>query len=258
MITYESIEVSLKGLVATIQFRRDEVLNAFNAQLRADLKAAIDWVNANDSVRVVVLTGGARAFGAGADLSEPPPQLVQQQLDEEYKPVLLAITQSPKVFIAAVNGAAAGISSAFVMACDLAVMGEKAYIYQAFVAIGLIPDGGATWHLLNELGRKRAFELIADGEKLPANRCLDLGLCNRVVADDDVLSEAQAWAASLSQKAPLALRYAKEALSKGSELNLGDAISYEAKLQNLCVASDDAKEGITAFLEKRAPDFKGS
>jgi 2-(1,2-epoxy-1,2-dihydrophenyl)acetyl-CoA isomerase len=258
MNTYQSIEVSQEGHVATITFKRDEVLNAFNKQLRADVKAAVDWANAEDSVRVVVLTGGPRAFGAGADLSEKPPLLVQQQLDEEYKPVLLAITQSPKVFIAAVNGAAAGISSAFVMACDLAVMGEKSYIYQAFVAIGLIPDGGATWHLLNELGRKRAFELIADGEKLPAKRCLDLGLCNRVVADDAVLAEAQQWAASLAQKAPLALRYAKEALTKGSELNLGDAISYEAKLQNLCVASDDAKEGITAFMEKRAPDFKGS
>lgn len=257
MSEFETISLEQQGYVATVTFQRPQVLNAFNKQMRAELLTVVHRLNADSSVRVVVLTGGPKAFGAGADLADEQPKLVQIQLDEEYKPILLAITQSSKVYIAAVNGAAAGISSAFMMACDLAVMGESAYMYQAFVAIGLIPDGGATWHLLNELGRKRAFELIADGEKLSAARCLEFGLCNRVVEDAAVLGNALDWADSLAAKAPLALRFAKEALSKGAELSLGDAISYEAKLQNMCMISDDAQEGVSAFLQKRKPNFNG-
>ena len=139
----------------------------------------------------------------------------------------------------------------------LALSADDAYIYQAFVAIGLIPDGGVTWHLVRQLGRKRAFEMIAECEKMSAARCVELGLANRVVPAAQLLEETLRWAHTLAQKAPLALRYAKEALARATQLDLADTISCEARLQNLTVTSDDAKEGVTAFFEKRKPVFKG-
>ena len=135
----------------------------------------------------------------------------------------MAISEAPKPFISAVNGAAAGIGSSFAMACDLTVMADNAYIYQAFMAIALVPDGGATWHLVRQLGRKRAFEVIVEGEKMSAARCLELGL----------------------------------ALNKAMQLDLADTISYEAKLQNITFISEDTREGVQAFFEKRPPVFKG-
>ena len=159
--------------------------------------------------------------------------------------------------ISAVNGAAAGIGSSFAMACDLTVMADNAYIYQAFMAIALVPDGGATWHLVRQLGRKRAFEVIVEGEKMSAARCLELGLANRVVPAERLLEETLAWARAIAKKAPLALRYSKEALNRAMQLDLADTISDEAKLQNITCISEDTREGVQAFFEKRPPVFKG-
>jgi len=240
-----------------LRLNRPEVLNTFDARLRSDLRAAAERANADAGVQAVVLSGEGRAFSAGADLAEGLPPLVQRVLDEEYKPALLAIAGSPKPWIAAVNGAAAGIGASFAMACDLVVMAANAYFYQAFMAIGLVPDGGATFHLVRQLGPKRAFEMIVDGEKMGAERCVALGLANRVVPDDEVVAEALRWASSLARKAPLALRYSKEALREAQARDLAEMISYEAKLQNLTLMSEDAREGVTAFLEKRPPVFRG-
>jgi 2-(1,2-epoxy-1,2-dihydrophenyl)acetyl-CoA isomerase len=218
-------------------------------------------VNDDETVRVVVLTGAGRGFGAGADLAETPfddpAWRVDDQLNLEYKPLLLEIHAAPKPWISAVHGPAAGISSAFAMVCDLTVMAENAYLYQAFGAIGLVPDGGATWHLVRTLGRKRAYEVIATGEKLSAEKCLEWGLCNRVVPDDELLPFTLAWARQLADRAPLSLRYAKEAVAAACEDDLGEVISREAELQRICIASEDGAEGTAAFLEKRAPVWKG-
>ena len=170
----------------------------------------------------------------------------------------MAISEAPKPWISAVNGAAASIGSAFAMACDLTSMADNAYLYQAFSAIGLIPDGGATWHLAHTVGRKKAFELIAFGEKLSATDCLKLGLCNKVVTKDTLLPEAKKMAQLLATKAPLALRYTKEALSNAMNASLANTISDEARLQEICANSDDAKEGASAFLEKRPAHFTGA
>jgi 2-(1,2-epoxy-1,2-dihydrophenyl)acetyl-CoA isomerase len=143
------------------------------------------------------------------------------------------------------------------MACDLSVMADSAYIYQAFAAISLVPDGGATWHLAHLLGRKRAYEFIATGEKVSAGKCLDLGLCNRVVPADTLMPETLAWAAELADKAPLALQHAKAAVNFAMDSSLADTIDREADLQHLCVHSEDAKEGVRAFREKRPARFKG-
>ncbi len=259
MANYETVTVARHDQVALVTLNRPDSLNAFNAALRSDLLQAVQEVNADDSIRVVVLAGAGRAFCAGADLSEVSGADfdVERQLNTEYKPVLMAITDAPKPWISAVNGAAAGVGSSFAMVCDLTVMAENAYIYQAFAAISLVPDGGATWHLARTLGRKRAYELIVSGEKLPAARCRELGLCNRVVPAESLLEDALQWARELAGKAPLALRHAKAALNFAIEHSVDDCISEEARLQAICIASADASEGVAAFVEKRAPVWRG-
>ena len=259
MSEYATVKVERKGPVAVVRFNRPDSLNAIDAGIRADLFAAINEVNNDDSIRIVILTGAGRAFCAGADLSEKQPDdfNVEDMINQEYKPLLMAITEAPKPWISAVNGAAAGIGSSFAMNCDLTVMADNAYLYQAFAAISLIPDGGATWHLARTVGRKKAYELIALGEKLQADQCLELGLCNRVVPADRLMDEAMSLAHELVAKAPLSLRYAKQSLNSAMTESVGDTISNEARLQSLCMNSEDAVEGAIAFMQKRAPAFKG-
>ncbi len=259
MASYETVTVTRHDKVALVTLNRPDSLNAFNAALRRDLLQAVREVNEDTGIRAVVLAGAGRAFCAGADLAEVTGDDfdVEKQLNTEYKPALMAITEAPKPWISAVNGAAAGVGSSFAMVCDLTVMAENAYIYQAFAAISLVPDGGATWHLVRTLGRKRAYELIVSGEKLAAERCRELGLCNRVVAADSLLDEALQWAQELAGKAPLALRHAKAALNFAIEHDVADTITEEARLQAICIASADAREGVAAFTEKRAPQWQG-
>jgi 2-(1,2-epoxy-1,2-dihydrophenyl)acetyl-CoA isomerase len=256
---YENVIVERHGQVAVVTLNRPDSLNAFNSAMLTDLLPAIAEVNDDENIRVGILTGMGRAFSAGADLNEDmgPGFLVEDQLNGQYKPILMSLTNAPQPWMSAVNGPAAGVGSAFAMVCDLSVMAQDAYIYQAFTAIGLVPDGGATWHLVHTLGRKRAYELIVSGEKLRAQKCLELGLCNRVVAPEALLESALEWAQELTAKAPLSLRYAKQALNSAMEESLADTISSEAKLQHLCITSEDSREGVAAFTQKRAPQWKG-
>lgn len=260
---YSAILIERQGAVARLLLNRPDSLNAFNSTLRRELLQAVSALNADDSLRVVVLAGAGRAFCAGADLSEGLRDgggsglATEHMLNSEYKPSVMGIAESPKLWIAEVQGAAAGIGSAYAMACDLMVMGEEGYLYQAFGSIGLIPDGGATWQLLRAVGRKRAMEIIVGGEKLYAARCLELGLCNRVVSTDSLTADTMAWAQALAEKAPLAVRYSKLALAKADSLSLEEAISAEATMQHILIDSDDSREGVTAFFEKRAPKFSG-
>jgi 2-(1,2-epoxy-1,2-dihydrophenyl)acetyl-CoA isomerase len=263
MSDYETVLIEREGRVARVSFNRPEKLNSFNGTLRREFLRAAQEVNADNDVWVVVLTGAGRAFGAGADLSdtsEPAPngaEGVEDQLNAEYKPGVLAIHHARKPWIAAVNGPCAGISYSYAMACDLMVMAESSYLFQPFVGIGLVPDGGATWLLPSLVGAKRASELMAFGEKLGAEKAVEWGLANRILPDDDFAGHAMSFAQELAGRSPMALRYAKEALAFAATHNLSDAISKEAALQPLCIGSDDAKEAIKAFFEKRQPNWQG-
>ncbi len=261
MSNYETVLVERHGSVAVVSLNRPDKLNSFDRALRRELLLAVREVNEDDSVRVVILTGAGRAFSAGADLADIPEDKthfrVEDQLNGEYKPALMEIYEAPKPWISAINGACAGIGSAFGMVCDLTVMADDAYIYQAFAAISLVPDGGATWHLVRTLGRKRAYEVIVTGEKIRADKCLQWGLCNRVVPADKLLEETLAWADEIAGKAPLSLRYTKQALNAAMEDSVSDTISAEAKLQHTCITSEDAQEGVVAFMQKRSPVWKG-
>ena len=263
MSDYETILLERDGRVARISFNRPEKLNSFNGQLRREFYRAAQAVNADEDIWVVVLTGAGRAFGAGADLSdreEPLPkggEGVEDILNAEYKPGVLAIHHARKPWIAAINGPCAGISYSYAMACDLVVMAESSYLYQPFVGIGLVPDGGSTWLLPSLVGAKRAYELMALGEKVSAEKAVDWGLANRLFPDEQFAEDAMAFAHQLAERSPLGLRYTKEAVSFAATHTLADTISKEAALQSFCIASADSKDAVLAFFEKRKPNWQG-
>lgn len=260
---YEAVTIERDGAVARLVMNRPDALNAFNTALRRDMMAAVRELNADSDLRVVILAGAGRAFSAGADLAEGfggdsgGGVVTELMLNEEYKPSIVGISESPKLWIAEVQGAAAGVGSAFAMACDFMVMAEEGYLYQAFAAIGLIPDGGATWQLLRAVGRKRALEIILGGERIYGPRCLELGLCNRVTSAEALQEETRAWAETLAGKAPLAVEYSKRALNIADSATLAEMISREATMQHILIDSEDCREGVTAFFEKRPATFRG-
>jgi 2-(1,2-epoxy-1,2-dihydrophenyl)acetyl-CoA isomerase len=259
---YDTLSIEREGRVARLAFDRPEKLNTFNARMRQEFVLAARELNADDDVWVVLLSGNGRAFGAGADLSENEGTMgggeaVEDQLNFEFKPGVLAIRHARKPWVAAIHGACAGISYSYAMACDLVVMAEGSFLYQPFAAIGLVPDGGATWLLPQLVGSKRAYELMAFGEKLPAEKAVDWGLANCVLPADDFAAAAMNYAQTLAAKSPLAMRYTKEAIAYAETHTLAESISQEAALQRLCIDSDDAKGAVRAFLEKRAPVWRG-
>ena len=169
----------------------------------------------------------------------------------------MAISESPKPCIAQVHGSAAGIGAALALVCDLVIMSEDAYMYLAFAAIGLVPDGGLNWLLFNALGPRRAFEIITEGKKIPASECLPLGMCNEVVPAEELDSAVLNRAAKLSSGAPLAQAAVKKLLRQMSELSYSQAINAEAELQQALAESEDCRNAVAAFFKKEKPVFKG-
>lgn len=251
-----------RGAVALITLNRPEALNAFDAALRLQLAAALQHAVADAGVRTLVLTGAGRAFSAGADLKamgagKADGDEVRRQLEEEYGAGIRAIIEGPKPVIAAVEGLVAGIGCAFVLASDLVVMAEDSYFTLPFHNIGLVPDGGINWLLERQLGARRAFEFAADCTRVPAQRCQELGLANRVVAKGTAVESALQWAARLAQRAPLALQHTKRLLREAGGLSFAQSYRSEVAAQSQCIDSQDFREGVAAFLAKREPRFSG-
>ncbi len=263
MSTWETVDYATEGAVATISIDRDEVMNAFNRQLRVDLLAAFGQAVDDPEIRVIVFTGAGRGFSAGADLKdamsarETGNQRIEEQLQREYRPVLEIIGRSEKPVIASINGAAAGIGLSFALMCDLAIMSDKAFLLAPFASIALVPDGGATWLLAKQIGYKRAFQACVEAERIPADKCLEWGLVNKVVAADELREATAAWAASLAKRAPLSVAATKRAMRHAMAGSWGSTFDVEASLQDALILSDDNTEGVTAFFEKREPEFKG-
>ena len=253
---------SVNGHVATISLNRPKAMNASSRQLRAELKTSMDAAEADANIRVVILTGEGRGFSAGADLTESFVEdhpTVTDHILKDHKPLIDAIGSSEKTYLAALHGATAGVSIAYALNCDLIMMAEGGFIYSPFAAISLVPDGGVSWFLVKALGYRRAYEVGVEGQRLTSAECLAAGLVNRVVSDADLREEAAKWAEHLSNDvAPLSLKHAKQAMRAALSGSLSDVQLKEAELQHLCISSNDAAEGVAAFMQKRKPEFKGN
>ena len=243
--------------VAVITLHRPEAMNAFNTELRADLAAALDKAHNDDSVRVVVLTGEGRTFSAGADLKAGIDKDVSEILQVEYRPVQEAIANIPKPVIAAIPGSAAGIGLSVALQCDLLIMADNAFMLSPFTTISLVPDGGMNWMLVRQLGYRRAFQLSIESERIGAARCVELGLANKAVPAEELSSAALEWAKALARRAPLSVAATKKAMRYAADHDWSSSYDLEAELQGTLLDSEDNREGIQAFLEKRAPKFTG-
>lgn len=259
MSNYKEIKLEISNGVAVLTLNRPAALNSFNQGMRQEILTAIPALEANDDVRIVILTGEGRAFSAGADLSEGMPGFDRftEQCKVEYKPWLQAIHDSEKIYIAAVKGACAGIGSAVALNCDLVTMSEDAYFYQAFAAIGLMPDGGATKLFLDKLGYFRAFEMVVSAGKMHAEEALKHGLTNKVFSNDELLNKTIAWAEELAKGSPLSQKAVKKLMRRASLMTYGEVIDAEAEMQSDLIESEDGRNAPVAFMNKEPIVFKG-
>jgi len=242
---------------ALVRLNRPQQLNALNGQVMDELCRALEELDRDEGVRAIVVTGNERAFAAGADIGEMATATPVDMLRSNRIGQWDRVRRISKPVIAAVNGWALGGGCELAMTLDLIIAGEGARFGQPEINIGVIPGAGGTQRLTRAIGKSRAMEMILTGEPMGAKEARDRGLAARVVPDELVVEDALTLAAQIATKSPIALRLAKEAVNASYEMGLTDALAHERRLFYLLFASEDQKEGMAAFLEKRAPDFTG-
>ncbi|MFC1944928.1 enoyl-CoA hydratase/isomerase family protein [Chloroflexota bacterium] len=245
--------------IATVTFNRPEALNAMNTDMCLDIVAVCSELAADPDVRVVILTGGGRAFIAGADIAYMQPLTSAQALDflNTFKAAIKAIEGLPQPTIAAVNGFAFGGGNELCLGCDIRLASEKAKFGQQEINLGIIPGGGGSQRLPRLVGWGRAMEMALSGEAINAEEAYRIGLANRVFPHDSLLDEAKKLARLLASKPKVALRQAKAVINASKSLDMESGLDYEIQCCALLWSTDDQKEGMKAFLEKREPGFTG-
>lgn len=258
------ILIDKKDGYGIITLNRPDKLNAFNDELTFALQDALKEMEKDAGVRAIVLTGAGRGFCSGQDLqsrniSEDAGQRpsLGDSIRRRYNPIILKLRRLEKPLIAAVNGVAAGAGASLAFACDFRIVTENTTFIQSFTKVGLVPDSGSTFLLPRLIGATKAFELMLSADKLDAAEALRLGLINKVVAADALMTEATALAQKLAQGPTKAFGLTKRALNRAIFPDLDELLEYEASLQEIAGRSDDFQEGVKAFIEKRQPAYTG-
>ncbi len=249
-----------KNGVCTLTLNRPQVFNSFNKEMALSLQKALDECEKDDSVRAIVIKGEGKAFCAGQDLAEatdPNGPEMQSIVKDHYNPIIERIRNIEKPIIAGVNGVAAGAGANIALACDMVIAKESASFIQAFSKIGLIPDSGGTFLLPRLVGTQKAMALMMTGEKVSAKDAVAMNMIYKAVSDETFDDELNQFAENLASMPTYGLGLTKRAINASFTNNLTQQLALEEELQTLAGKSEDFKEGVTAFLEKRAPVFKG-
>lgn len=249
-----------KGNLAYITLNRPEKYNSVNQELAFAIQAALDDCAGDKAIRAIVLSGTGKAFCAGQDLGEivdPNGPPLDDIVSKHYNPIVMKIRDIEVPVIAAVNGVAAGAGANIALACDVVIAKESASFLQAFSKIGLIPDSGGTYTLPRLIGQARASALMMLGEKIPANEAMEMGMIYKAVPDEEYEEYVAKIAGKLANMPTKGLAYTKKLLNLSAVNNMEDQLALEHKYQSMAGATDDYKEGVNAFLEKRKPVFKG-
>ncbi|HTP06907.1 MAG TPA: enoyl-CoA hydratase-related protein [Anaerolineae bacterium] len=260
-MAYSTILYDLADGVATLTFNRPEVRNAFNDVMAAEVQAALKTAERDEQVRCLVITGAGQGFCAGQDLAALRERggavSFREHLQQTYHPIVAKLYSIEKPIVAAINGAAAGAGWGIALACDIRYAAESAKFRLAFSGIGLAPDSGTSFFLPRLIGLGRALELAYTNEMLDANYALALGLVNKIFINDQLLPATLELARKLAQAPTRGLGLTKRAMNYALNVNLAEALDYEAHLQEIAGRTIDHHEGVQAFLEKRSPKFTG-
>ncbi|MGE5220256.1 MAG: enoyl-CoA hydratase-related protein [Chloroflexota bacterium] len=256
-MNFENVIVEKDGAIGVVTLNRPQALNALSYGLVKDLSLALQELDRDPAMRVMIVTGGEKVFAAGADIKEMADRGPFDERILERLAYRDEINRISKPVIAAVSGFALGGGCELAMSCDIIIASETARFGQPEVNLGIIPGSGGTQRLTHVLGKHRAMELVLTGDVLNANDAERLGLVNRIVPVELLLEEAKAVARKIAAKPALALKAAKEAVLKAANMPLEEGLEFERKSFYLLFASEDRSEGMKAFLEKRKPEFKG-
>ncbi|MEG6584778.1 short-chain-enoyl-CoA hydratase [Dendrosporobacter sp. 1207_IL3150] len=260
MTPYENLQCEVSGGIVTITLSRPKALNALNEAMLRELDDLLDELEKDHSVKTIIITGsGTKSFVAGADISEMQPLSVEEGCEwaKLGQSVFSKIEKLPKPVIAAVNGFALGGGCELAMACDIRIASAKAKFAQPEVSLGITPGYGGTQRLPRLVGKGRAKELLFTGEMIDAAEAYRIGLVNKVVEPEQLMTAAITMAEKIINCAPLAVQMCKAAVNKGIETDLDTGIAYEAEVFGRCFATSDQKEGMAAFVQKRKANFTG-
>ncbi|WP_442945437.1 short-chain-enoyl-CoA hydratase [Oceanirhabdus sp. W0125-5] len=255
---YENIKLSIENGIATITMDRPQALNALNSQTLKELNSIIDEVECNDDIRVLIITGSGKSFVAGADISEMKDlnSVQGRKFGLLGNKIFRRLELLEKPVIAAVNGFALGGGCELAMACDIRIASSKAKFGQPEVSLGITPGFGGTQRLARLVGIGKAKELIFTGDMVRADEALRIGLVNNVVEPDELMNVAKEMAEKIKNNAPIAVAYSKVAINRGVEVDIETGLMYEGEVFGSCFSTEDQKEGMSAFLEKREKSFK--